>query len=326
MSDPGIVLGDLRDEGDELDGLVAGLAAQEWATLTPAPGWTVAHQIAHLAWTDARALQSAVDPDGFAREVEKAMASPETFVDEGAERGALEPPAELLERWRQGRASLHQTLAAQPPGTRLPWYGPPMSIPSVATGRLMETWAHGQDIADALGVRRAPTERLWHVARIGVRARDYAYAVRGLAAPGEEFRVELTSPAGHVWAYGPEDAAQRVAGPALDFCLLVTQRAHRADLAVRAEGADADGWLDIAQAFAGPPGPGRAQGAADTAAHTAADTAAHTKSTEADGGKPGSTGQPGDGGRPGDTGRSANPAKPGRSGNPGNPATPGTPA
>lgn len=57
--------------------------------------------------------------------------------------------------------------------------------------------------------------------------------------------------------YGPEDAAQRVTGPALDFCLLVTQRAHRADLAVRAEGADADRWLDIAQAFAGPAGPGR---------------------------------------------------------------------
>ncbi|WP_369218248.1 maleylpyruvate isomerase family mycothiol-dependent enzyme, partial [Streptomyces flavofungini] len=109
-------------------------------------------------------------------------------------------------------------------------------------------------------VRRAPSDRLRHVARIGVRARDFAFAVRGLTPPGEEFRVELTSPltSGAVWTYGPEDAAQRVSGPALDFCLLVTQRAHRRDLAVRAEGADAERWLEIAQAFAGPPGKGRA--------------------------------------------------------------------
>ncbi|GAA3478286.1 hypothetical protein GCM10018966_028160 [Streptomyces yanii] len=121
----------------------------------------------------------------------------------------------------------------------------------------METWAHGQDIADALGVVRGPTARLRHVARIGVRARDYAFLARGIKPPGEEFRVELVAPGGELIAYGPEGAAQRVTGPLYDFCLLVTQRAHRLDLAVRAVGADADQWLDIAQAFAGPPGPGR---------------------------------------------------------------------
>lgn len=132
-----------------------------------------------------------------------------------------------------------------------------MSVASMATGRLMETWAHGQDVADALGVARTPTDRLRHVARIGVRARDFAFHVRGLTPPASEFRVELTGPKGELWTYGPEEAPQRVTGPALDFCLLVTQRAHRDDLAVRAEGPDADRWLDIAQAFAGPPGQGR---------------------------------------------------------------------
>ena len=131
-----------------------------------------------------------------------------------------------------------------------------MSTASMATARLMETWAHGQDVADALGVTRTPTDRLRHVVRLGVRTRDFAFGVHGLTPPVEEFRVELTAPSGELWTYGPEDAAQRVTGPALDFCLLVTQRAHRADLALRAEGADADRWLDIAQAFAGPPGAG----------------------------------------------------------------------
>ncbi|KUL48517.1 wyosine base formation domain-containing protein [Streptomyces sp. NRRL F-4489] len=263
MADPrevAEVLADLRAEGEELDGLVAGLPAGEWARATPAAGWTIAHQIAHLRWTDERAVRSAVDPEGFGREVEAALASPDTFVDEGAERGARLAPGELLARWRAGRAELLEVLAAQPPGGKLPWYGPPMSVASMATGRLMETWAHGQDVADALGVRRMPTARLRHVARIGVRARDYAYAVRGLTPPGEEFRVELTGPGGEEWAFGPEGAAQRVSGPALDFCLLVTQRAHRDDVSLAVRGADAERWLGIAQSFAGPAGPGRAPG------------------------------------------------------------------
>ncbi|HNQ99825.1 MAG TPA: hypothetical protein PKN52_07470, partial [Trueperaceae bacterium] len=55
----------------------------------------------------------------------------------------------------------------------------------------------------------------------------------------------------------PDGAVQSVTGPARDFCLLVTHRRHRDDLDLVATGADADRWLDIAQAFAGPPGSGR---------------------------------------------------------------------
>ncbi|MFE9683131.1 TIGR03084 family metal-binding protein [Streptomyces sp. NPDC006285] len=259
MSDPSPVIDDLCRESEQLDALVRELRPERWALATPAPRWTVAHQIAHLAWTDRSALLAATDPAAFAREVGKAMASPHGFVDEGADRGAALPPHQLLAEWRAGRRALEKALRAAPAGTRFPWYGPPMSVASMATGRLMETWAHGQDIADTLRVTRPPTDRLRHVVRIGVRARDFAFGTRGLTPPAEEFRVELTAPSsGESWTYGPEDAAQRVTGPALDFCLLVTQRAHRADLAVRAEGPDADRWLDIAQAFAGPPGTGRA--------------------------------------------------------------------
>ncbi|MEW2570779.1 TIGR03084 family metal-binding protein [Streptomyces sp. NPDC047070] len=258
MSDPSSVIDDLSRESEQLDALVGELAEDRWALATPAPRWTVAHQIAHLAWTDRSALLAVTDAAAFAREVEKALASPDGFVDEGADEGAALPPGRLLAEWRAGRQALEKALRAAPAGTRFPWYGPPMSVASMATGRLMETWAHGQDIADTLHVMRPPTDRLRHVVRIGVRARNFAFGVRGLTPPEEEFRVELSAPSGEVWSYGPEDAAQRVTGPALDFCLLVTQRANRVDLAVRAEGLDADRWLDIAQAFAGPPGTGRA--------------------------------------------------------------------
>jgi uncharacterized protein (TIGR03084 family) len=258
VSDPSSVIDDLHQESEELDLLVRDLAAERWALATPAPGWSIAHQIAHLMWTDHSALLAVTDGDGFRVLAEKALAAPDSFVDQGAEEGAGLPPGELLARWRDGRTALDRALRAAPPGARFPWYGPPMSVASMATGRLMETWAHGQDVAEALGVVRAPTDRLRHVVRIGVRARNFAFGVRGLTPPGEEFRVELTGPNGDMWTYGPEDAPQRVTGPALDFCLLVTQRAHRDDLAVRATGPDADHWLDIAQAFAGPPGTGRA--------------------------------------------------------------------
>lgn len=257
MSDPAVVLDDLRGESEEVDRLVRDLSDERWAAPTPAAGWTIAHQVAHLTWTDRAALLAVTDAEGFGAEAEKALAAPESFVDDGAAEGAALSPAELLGRWRVGRERLWTALSAAPPGARFPWYGPPMSAASMATARLMETWAHGQDIADALGVVRAPTARLRHVAWIGLRARDYAYLVRGITPPAEPFRVELTGPDGDVWVYGPEDAAQRITGPALDFCLLVTQRVHRDDTALRAQGADAAHWLTIAQAFAGPAGTGR---------------------------------------------------------------------
>lgn len=260
MTDVARLIDDLRSEGDDLDRLVAGLDADGWATPTPAEGWSVAHQISHLAWTDRLASLAARDPDAFTRELAPAAADPTGYVEAGAAEGALEPPARLLTRWRRGRRELADRLATTPPETRLPWFGPPMKVPSMATARIMELFAHGQDVADALGGRRAPTTRLRHVAHLGARTRDFAYAVHGLTPPADEFRIELTGPDGSTWAWGPADSAQRVTGPALDFCLLVTRRRHRADLAVEAHGPDADRWLDIAQAFAGLPGSGRAPG------------------------------------------------------------------
>jgi uncharacterized protein (TIGR03084 family) len=257
MADLEPVLADLTDESAELDAIVAGLADADWATDTPAPGWTIAHQIAHLAWTDDAALLAVTDPAGFADEVQRALARFSSYVEDGAAIGATTAPSELLRRWRTGRTVLADALRDAPAGTRFGWFGPPMSAPSMATARLMETWAHGQDVADALGVTRLPTGRLRNVSHLGVRTRDFAFAVRNLTPPAEEFRIELTAPDGSSWIWGPDDATQRVTGPALDFCLRVTQRRHLDDLALRAEGPDAQTWLEIAQAFAGPSGSGR---------------------------------------------------------------------
>lgn len=260
MANVGALLDDMCAEGDELDELVTELDEEQWALPTPAEGWTIAHQIAHLAWTDDVALLSATDPDAFAAVVDEAARNPLGFVDEGAEERARARPADLISTWRLGRARLAEALRSVEDGRKLPWFGPPMGVGSMATARLMETWAHGQDIADAFGITRTPTARLRNVAHIGVRTRDFAYATHGQTPPAEPFRVELVGPGGEAWEWGPVDAAQRVTGPALDFCLLVTQRRHPDDLAVETAGSDAAHWLTIAQAFAGAPGEGRKPG------------------------------------------------------------------
>lgn len=262
MVDLTVLLDDLRAEGDELDALVAELPEADWALPTPAEGWTIAHQVAHLLWTDDRALLSVTDPEGFYAEAARMLAaSISTWVDDGAAEGARVPPAELLDRWRKGRSTLAAAIAALPEGTRVPWYGPaPMKPASLVTARLMETWAHTTDVADSLRVRREPTPRLRHVAHLGVITRDFAFGVRGLAPPAEPFRIELTAPDGALWTWGLEDAAQRVTGSAMDFCFLATQRIHRSDTDLVAIGEDANRWLDIAQAFAGPSGDGRKPG------------------------------------------------------------------
>ena len=259
MVDLSSLLADLRAEGDELESWVVDLPDAAWRTPTPAQGWTVAHQVAHLAWTDERALLATTDPDGFQAEIVAALQGdpdPQHFVDQGAEDGARRSPGDLLEHWRGLRAGLHNALAATPDGTKLAWYGPPMSPASMATARLMETWAHSTDVADALGIAKPTTDRIRHIAHLGVRTRDFAYLVRRKPAPAEPFRVDLTAPSGEVWTWGPEDARGSVTGPAVDFCRLVTQRVHRADTALVATG-EAEEWLAIAQAFAGPPGAGR---------------------------------------------------------------------
>lgn len=251
------IVDDLRDESDALDALVAPLDPAGWAQPTPAPGWTIAHQIAHLMWTDRASLTSITDEAAFGDLLTAAAADPLGFVDKAAEELALTPPDQLLDQWRQTRTQLHAALRGVTEGRKLVWFGPPMSAASMATARLMETWAHGLDVADTLGAPITASDRLKSIAHLGVRTRDFAFTVHELAPPAEPFFVDLAAPSGTRWTWGPEDATQRVTGSALDFCYLVTQRRPLAELDVVCTGADATKWLQIAQAFAGPPGKGR---------------------------------------------------------------------
>jgi uncharacterized protein (TIGR03084 family) len=246
---------DLAAEHDSLDEVVADLPGEAWATPTPSPGWTVLDQIGHLACFDHTAALAITDAEAFAADAE-AMALRAASGD--VMDALLAPyrsmtPAEVLAAWRAARAELLDATGALTDGTRLPWYGPPMSARSFLTARLMETWAHGQDVVDALGATRHPSDRLRHIAQLGVITRGWSYAVRGRAVPDAAVDVVLSSPSGRTWTWGDGTAAQRIEGPALDFCLVVTQRRNPADTSLAVTGADAREWMSIAQAFAGGP-------------------------------------------------------------------------
>lgn len=251
------VLADLEAQSAELDTYVSDLSEEQWRTPTPAPGWDIATQIAHLAWTDEASVAAASDKAQWDELVLEAMSDPDNVVDNAALRGGKVEPEELLRRWRHGRAALAAALRAVPDGQKLPWFGPPMSPTSMATARFMETWAHSQDVFEALGVEVASTDRVQHVVHIGVRTRGFSFVTNNLEAPTEPIRVELNLPSAQKWANGPVHAANRVTGSAHDFALLVTQRVNRADTDLIAVGAVADQWLDVAQCFAGQPGAGR---------------------------------------------------------------------
>lgn len=252
---------DLAAESAELRAVLAGLSDPQWRRETPAAGWTIGDQVSHLAYFDDVALRSATDAEAFA--AEKAQMDAEGGVDPDtvAARFRDLSGADLLAWFDDARGRLIATFRGLDPSTRVPWFGPPMSAASSLTARIMETWAHAQDVYDTLGVVHEPSARLRHVAHIGVGARAFSYAAHGRAMPGVPVRVELTAPDGSLWAWGPADAADRITGPALDFALLITQRRHRDDLALAVEGEAAQEWAEIGQAFAGEPGTGRPAGA-----------------------------------------------------------------
>lgn len=250
----------LRAECDELDELLAGLDEAQWDEPTPAPGWTVKHQVAHLSFVFSIAGLAATDPERFAAVAAGARGDFDRAVNAALQGYLHHPAAELFARWRRERAASLDALAAVPPDRTVPWLVRPLPPAVLACAGLTEAFAHGQDVRDAFGVPRRADERLRHICGFAVLTWDFGYQARGLTPPETRFRYELTGPSDETWAFGPEDAAQRITGPALDFCLLVTRRRHRADLAVTAVGADADRWLDIAQAYRGPAGPGRRPG------------------------------------------------------------------
>lgn len=244
----------LAEESAQLDELVAGIDPETWSMPTPAAGWSIADQIGHLLWTDTVSVQTINNDPAFGELLREVATSKDLgMLDRVAHDLAALPPTELLDQWRSGRLALSEALGAVDAGAQINWFGPPMRPVTMATARIMETWAHSLDVFDALGREKPASAALAAVCRIGLRTREFAYRSRRLEMPVSEIRVELTMPDGSLIESGAVDAAQRITGTAWAFAAVVTQRRNIEDVELRAEGKDAIHWMSIAQAFAGAP-------------------------------------------------------------------------
>jgi uncharacterized protein (TIGR03084 family) len=259
------VRADLIAEQTALDVVMADLAPEQWTTQTSSARWSVADQIGHLAYFDRAASLALTNPDSFRESTVELMTA---FSETDANGNSVDSdvavdqvtladyramsPNELLQTWRAARADLAEASSALTGEERIDWYGPSMGSMSFLTARLMEVWAHGQDIVDALRAERPSTDRIRHIVQLGVITHKWSYENRGLVMPKRAVRVALNAPSGDIWYFGPADASDKIVGPAEDFCRVVTQRRHVDDTELIVTGNAARDWMEKAQAFAGP--------------------------------------------------------------------------
>ncbi|NND74068.1 MAG: TIGR03084 family protein [Ilumatobacter sp.] len=258
---------DLIAEQSSLDTIIAELSDDEWSRPTPSPGWSVADQIGHLTYFDGTAATAITDPERFAQLADELLAA--TGSDTAGDDLTLSAyrsmsPTELVRVWRRNRAVLADAAARLADDDRVVWYGPSMGSKSFLTARLMEVWAHGQDICDALDLDHPRTDRIRHIAQLGFITHNWTYVNRQLPPPTTPVFVQLNAPSGDVWNFGSGDANNSIKGPAVDFCMVVTQRRHVDDTELEVKGRAARDWMEKAQAFAGPPTDGPPPGRSTT--------------------------------------------------------------
>lgn len=244
----------LGEQQDELAGLLAGLGEPGWATPSACAGWSVADVVLHLAQTNEMAIGSAQrDLDGALVRLTEGLAPAAGDIDDGAalmvahQRGGS--TADLHERWLRSCTELRGALLACDPGDRLTWVAGELAARTLGTTRLAETWIHTGDVAEGLGVELAPSDRLWHIARLAWRTIPYAFQREGLSPPGP-VAFRLTSPSGEPWAFGDDDAPTVISGSGHDLCRVASRRVPVTDTDLTGTGPDATSVLALVRTWA----------------------------------------------------------------------------
>jgi uncharacterized protein (TIGR03084 family) len=156
-------------------------------------------------------------------------------------------PQDVIEWWRGGRAKVVEPLSHMGADDRVPWIAGDMSARTFATFRLMETWMHGLDIYQTLGIEVEDTQRIRHVCWLGWKTLPYAFKQAG--EHYEPVRVEVIGPGYAKWVYGPEDADNLIKGSASDWARLVVHRAKPSDIRLKVTGEQAETAIKVARAF-----------------------------------------------------------------------------
>ncbi len=254
---------DLLIEARELDALLDRMKDEQWETPTQFMEWTPWDVVAHLHYFDLVSLKALEGEEAFASErdaVMKAVMSGGTNKQLARERFGDITPDELRTRWLTSCEEMANQLGASDPKRRLPWFGPDMGVRMFTTARFMETWAHGQEIYDLMGIEREYSDRIKHICAIGVRTFGWTFVNRQMEVPGPPPYVKLTAPSGEIWEWNDPSEGEVITGLASDFAHVVTQGRNIADTDLEVKGEVATQWMAIAQCFAGgpvdPPAPG----------------------------------------------------------------------
>jgi uncharacterized protein (TIGR03084 family) len=253
---------DFRDESEALYELLKPLAEGDYTTSTLFKGWTINNVLQHLHHFNVMTDLSLTDPETFSVEIAKILELREktSYVEaSNVLLGGIKGHA-LLEAWRAYYIDMTPRFASTNPKQRVKWVGPDMSARSSITARLMETWAHGQEIYDVLGRCRVNADRIRNIAHLGVSTFGWTFAVREQPVPEPKPYVALVGPSGDSWAWGEPSDNEYIKGAAEEFCQVVCQTRNIADTNLQVVGPVANRWMSIAQCFAGtpedPPQPG----------------------------------------------------------------------
>ena len=255
---------DFREECQVLNAVLEPLDDADFDRVTLFKDWTLNDVLQHLHFFNVMADYSAFQPDRF--QADYARFNELREADGGSMVVATDQLLDGLKgqalraQWRETYLAMHPRFAAADPKARVKWAGPDMSVRSSITARQMETWAHGQEVFDALGLTRLEADRIRNIAHLGVSTYGWTFVNRGESVPDPAPHVRLTAPSGATWDWGEENAAERIAGDAVQFCQVVAQTRNIADTSLTVTGPNATRWMAIAQCFAGPPndppGPG----------------------------------------------------------------------
>jgi len=246
---------DFLAESQALYELVAPLRELQLAQPTAFKGWTLNDVIGHLHMWNWAADLSLRDGEEFKRwflGVQKHVSTGSLRAIEHEWLDGLSGRG-LLEAWQSGFVRTATSFATADPSLRVKWAGPDMSARSSITARLMETWAHGQEVYDCLGVVRVNTDRIHNIVILGINTYGWTFKVRGLEAPEPEPYLKLQAPSAALWTFGEPNDTEQITGLAEEFCQVVTQVRNIADTDLKVVGDNASLWVANAQCFAGPP-------------------------------------------------------------------------
>lgn len=255
---------DFRDESRALHALLKAQPESFFEQPTQFKGWAANDVLQHLAYWNLMADKQLIDEGGLLAVLGVIRKHPRGLRGHESDHFEGLLGHRLLEHWRVGFEAVAERFSQADPRQRLKWSGPDMSARSSMTARLMETWAHGMALYDALGVVRQDHDRIQNIVILGVNTYGWTFRNRGLEVPMPMPWVRLTAPSGEVWTYGqPQDAdaAGQVSGSATAFCQVVTQTRNWQDVNLEVQGPNATAWMRQAQCFAGPPHDPPASGA-----------------------------------------------------------------